>query len=371
MVKIYFSIILFSLNLGAQVVDVNGHVTAALKKPLEVEGVAFDNSSSFASLSKAGVSLGKTLDDHYSVKINFSSKYKVDNHKPFVDIARINYAANSWLEFNFGRLKTPVWMHSEYRDVGILLPWLELPNEVYDNLPLDYIDGAQVVFKKRFFDLVGVDFSIFGGSAKQSVITNRKEWQSRTSITEQSEIYLNLQNLFGGQLLLQSDDVTLNIAYTRGHDRGFLYTDAHANLGAGNQLIRVRTETNLGSSDFLNFGGKYTGHDLLLMGEYVKIGTSGDFYRDFESYYSTFGRYFFEGKFLPHLTYARSTKVSSTQFGGRSISSSIGLNYYATSKIVWKIDFKNVRLIDTPASRLTINPDDRYNVVSFGIETVF
>jgi len=57
------------------------------------------------------------------------------------------YSATSNLDLRLGRVVLPVFMISDYRNVGYSQPWLRVPLELYGHMPLTYMDGGQVVWR--------------------------------------------------------------------------------------------------------------------------------------------------------------------------------------------------------------------------------
>ncbi len=362
--------ILFLISLQARAVVIHGHLTAAMRKPLDIEGTNYSDKLDFQTLSKAGINLSHSLNDDYSFKIQLTSKDNVDNHKPFVDIARMSYMPNSWFELSAGRLKIPVWMHSEYKDVGHLFPWLQLPDQVYSNNPIDFFNGAQLGFKARPTDLLGVELYLFTGSTNESVKTSPKGYVSPGVVADKTEFHFDLENIFGTQLLINFDYLTLNFSYVQGQDQSFIYSDIHQNLGAGNQQVRLRTDANLGQTNFWSLGAKYLHQDLLIMGEWISFDTESDFFRAYQAYYATVG-YTFIDKIMPHLTYVRNTKVSSNRFGDISSSIIAGLNFFHHDNVTWKIEYTALKFLDRNSTRLSINPDNTAGIIAAGVEVVF
>lgn len=69
---------------------------------------------------------------------------------PEVERALIEYSHDNW-RAKIGRLKTPLFMMSEYYYVSSAYPWLRLPQEVYDNsLGLTYLEGIALDFTSTF-----------------------------------------------------------------------------------------------------------------------------------------------------------------------------------------------------------------------------
>lgn len=368
--KNFVLLILFLSSLTSNAVEVHGHLTAAMRKPLDIEGTNYSDHLDFRTLSKAGINLAHGLNDEFSVKIQLTSKDNVKEHEPFIDIARVSYLPNSWFELSAGRLKLPVWMHSEYKDVGHLFPWLQLPDQVYSNNPIDYFDGAQVGFKFRPSDSLGLEFYLYTGNTKETVKTNPKNYVSPGVLAEKTEFNFDLENLFGGQFLLTFDFITFNFSYVQGQDESYLYTDIQSDLGAGNQLVRLRRNANLGQIKFWNFGAKVQHFDILLMAEFIGVETESDFFRHYQAYYITGGYTLFE-RFMPHLTYVRNTKISSNQFSDQSSSLIAGLNFFHRDRVTWKVEYTALKFLSESATRIAINPNDKAGIVAAGLEVVF
>lgn len=364
------TIVLFIFTFQARAVVLHGHVTAAMRKPLDIEGTNYSDKVDFQTLSKAGINLSHSLNDEFSFKIQLTSKDNVKDHEPFIDIARVSYLPNSWFELSAGRLKLPVWMHSEYKDVGHLFPWLQLPDQVYSNNPIDYFDGAQIGFKLRPTNSLGFEFYLYTGNTNEAVKTTPKSYVSSTTVADKVEFNFDMENIVGTQFLINYDSLTLSFSYVQAQDRSFIYSDIHSNLGAGNQLIRVRTEANLGLAQFWSYGAKYQYKDFLFMGEWINFETQNDLFRTYQAYYATLA-YTINELFMPHLTYVRNTKVSSNQFGDQSSSIIAGLNFFHRENVTWKAEFTHFKFLNTTSVRQAVNPKATANIIAAGIEVVF
>jgi hypothetical protein len=90
------------------------------------------------------------------------------------------------LSIRVGRIQLPVFMVSDYRQVGYSNTWVRPPIEVYGQIPLDSDDGADILYRKT---IGPADISAQGFYGKTDLslpgvsIQSRKNWGVNASVT--------------------------------------------------------------------------------------------------------------------------------------------------------------------------------------------
>ena len=187
-----------------------------------------------------------------------------------------------------GRIQIPVFMNSDYREVGYSNTWVRPPIEVYGQVPFDSDDGADVLYR-RALGPVDVSAQAFYGKTDLSLVTasvqSRKNWGVNLGVTVGP---LALRGGYGG-----SKFTSTNAGITQ------LLTEVNA---AGFTALANRLNPVNVPSKFSDFGFSWDEPSYTIQGEVTKE-TNGGFVA------STEGQYVLAGyrirKFTPFAMYAR------------------------------------------------------------------
>ncbi|WP_372654271.1 hypothetical protein [Halobacteriovorax sp.] len=336
-----FSFIL-SFNTLAQFdfnkINLNGFGTFSYSRSSsEVPYIAFDgrvkDENNFNSGSRAGLTLNKRFDPRWDFTLQFIAKPDADGElSPRVDILQISWDPIADLSMRAGRVRMPLWMISEYYEVGALIPWVRPPDEVYASLPLEELNGVSATYKILHNSFMS-EVDIYTGTS--NVLTDGA-----------SSIKGRLNNAIGSSISLGYKFLSLRASYLRGHFAANVYTDAISNSSTpGTSIVtNTRTNLNLGSTDFISVGLKSEYLNSLIMTEFAKWESSSSILKENQAYYILAGYYFLDRKILLNFTHSQHTKVDSgiSFYSGRQKSKTIGLNYHVNSNIVLKVQNKTV-----------------------------
>jgi opacity protein-like surface antigen len=69
------------------------------------------------------------------------------NYLPRVEWANLKYQVNDDLSVRLGRVVAPVFMVSDYRNVGYAQTMVRMPYEVYGQNPISHLDGVEINYK--------------------------------------------------------------------------------------------------------------------------------------------------------------------------------------------------------------------------------
>lgn len=90
------------------------------------------------------------------------------------------------LAFRVGRIQLPVFMSSDYRQVGYSNTWIRPPVEVYGQIPFDSDDGVDMLFR-RSLGPADISAQVFYGKTDVSLpaatIQSRRNWGVNASVT--------------------------------------------------------------------------------------------------------------------------------------------------------------------------------------------
>jgi len=317
-------------------INLNGFGTFSFSRSTsDKEYVAYagrvKNKNNFVAGSRAGLTLNKRFDDHWDFTLQFLAKPDRDGElSPQVDLFQLTWTPYSMLSIRTGRVRMPLWMISEYYEVGALIPWVRPPDEVYASLPLEELNGASVNYKMEK-GAVLAEFDLYGGAGNMNT-------------DGASSIRGELNNAIGASFSLGHDLLSLRVSYLQGTYTADVYTDAiSASSTPGTSIVtNTRSSLDLGHTYFLSLGLKSEIENLLIMSEYAKWKSSASILRENQAYYILAGYYFLEKKLLMNFTYSALTKLDSqiNFYSGRQKSKTIGANYHVNSNIVLKLQDK-------------------------------
>lgn len=197
--------------------------------------------------------------------------------------AYIGYRPTDNDEIRVGRQRIPMFMLSEYVEVGYAYPWAKQPAEVY--IPFIPTGYNGVSWKHEFSTGSWQhDLQVYFGSESFEVTGG--------TFNAEDTIGVGFQTSVGNWLF--------NLTYLQ--PEGTI-SGAQADGLAGQGLIEPMVR------DTVQFGGvgvQYDNGKLLVMGEATRVKVDG-YFPDTDQEYLTVGYRF--GKWMPHLTYA-STRIS-------------------------------------------------------------
>ena len=192
------------------------------------------------------------------------------------------------LAVRVGRIQLPVFMSSDYRQVGYSNTWIRPPIEVYSQVPFDSDDGVDALYRKSVGP-ADVSAQVFYGKSDVSLpgvpIQTRKNWGANATVT------VGPLTLRAGRT--QSTFTARSAAITQ------LLTAVNAAgfTALANQLNPVNVPFN-----FTDFGFSFDDTHFTIQGEISKA-TAGGFVA------TTDGQYLLVGyrveKFTPYAMYAR------------------------------------------------------------------
>jgi hypothetical protein len=322
-------------------VNINGFGTLSyVRSDTEVPyNGSITNKNNFNYDTKAGVTLNKSFTSEWDFTLQFLAE--VDERgdiQPNVDILQVVYRPISELSIRAGRFRLPLWMISEYLDVGVLIPWIRPPDEVYSSLPIDELNGLNATYN---FDLSNIIFDIDVYTGTGSITT-----EGDSAITGE------LNNVIGMAVSANYEFLTFRGSYSQGSFTSHTLTNTYISpngVTCPNQTgitceLTTKSELNLGNAHFTSLGLKSEWGNTYFMGEYATWKTASDLIKESQAYYILGGYYFLDKRLLTHVTMSRSTKVESQLaiYQGRQKSYIFGVNYSANQNVMLKLDFRQV-----------------------------
>ncbi|WP_394211366.1 hypothetical protein [Enterovibrio calviensis] len=113
-----------------------------LTKEAQYGGWEFDTGSAF------GLQLNANIADDVDFVVQGVFQDRIENDlDKSITWAFLRYNATPNLTFRIGRIATPLYMLSEYRDVGFAYLWTKPITDFYANIPIASIDGADIAYR--------------------------------------------------------------------------------------------------------------------------------------------------------------------------------------------------------------------------------
>jgi hypothetical protein len=287
--------------------------------------------------------------------------------------------ASDELSIRVGRVGLPVYMISDYRNVGYANTMMRPPIEVYGQVPLDTLDGVDAVYQRSFGD---------------------------TTLTAQFGVGRNSTSNVGGSQIVFSRITALNIVAENGPftfrfgraDATFSLNDS-ATLDGLNGALRLYGFNSVADAltihdskgSFTSLGLGVDWNNIIVQSEYAKRKGDSRAIPDTSSWYAMFG--YRIGKFTPYFNHATVTQDSARTFpfppvpalaplaAGANYASSAALQ--TTNALGLRWDFNKSAAFKVQVDRITpsdgqgafVNPTPSFTgpvtVYAAGIDFVF
>jgi hypothetical protein len=229
------------------------------------------------------------LDDMFSATVQtmvrrlFSTGFQLD-----VPVFFVKAEVTRDLAVRVGRIQLPVFMNSDYRQVGYSNTWIRPPVEVYGQVPFDSDDGVDVLYRKAIGP-ADISAQAFYGKTDLNfpgaTIQSRKNWGANVNVT------IGPLTLRAGRD--QSAFTSSSAAVTQ------LLTAVNA---AGFTALANRLNPLNVPFKFTDFGFSLDETHLTIQGETSKF-TAGGFVASTDAQYLLAG--YRVGKLTPYAMYAR------------------------------------------------------------------
>lgn len=336
------------------------------------EDVSFDNDSKFGLQITADV-----FEDMQAVAQVLATGAD-ENYDMDVEWAYLDYTINRYLNLRGGKVKEPVYLISDYYEVGYAYPWIRPPEEVYNNNPINTIVGMQALLTKQF----GRTTIIF-----QPYLGSNSDVVPGTG----GAVVFDATNFFGAAIqvsspsftfqasTLKTDVSTVGFLTVGGPDPGTPTTPP-----TPGPVLTINASAT-GEAELSSVGFSFDVSNFVGYAEYVTRDISGSvegLFPDQDGWYVTFG--YRAGKFLPHVTVASVESdplplTSGASQGNTQDSVTLGLRYEVNDSAAFKFEYKSIQLdtdtasngffvADVPGAFYT---EDKASVVSVALDVIF
>jgi len=352
-----YSTLIGTSMLGQQVhaIEFDGFLTAGFavhdqaqtngKKLVYLDEITDD--VTFLQDSKFGLQVTADVAENMQVVAQILASAEDNNYSMDVEWAYLDYAASESTMLRAGRIKQPVFLISDYLEVGYAYPWIRPPAEAYSNMPVDSIIGVELLYQTKIGSM-NFGFQPYFGSNTEGV-------------PGQPQVNFFADNYIGMALRLENRYFTVQLS---SFQTDVSTVDSSATPTLNSEGTAVLSVASL-SWDIANFVGytEYTTRDIEADTGTLSTDPNNPngfndvpfdyLFADQEGYYVTLG--YRMGKYLPHLTFATidsdpaAAPGVATQ-GARQETITLGLRYELNDSAALKMEYASITLEDNPGN---------------------
>lgn len=391
----------FFLNNFAKAEELNRSDFLETRAFLTVGSVISDSPNSFSNGitnanstlydSKLGLNLSRKINSEWRVAVQFLALLRPSQNDFNVDWAFATYHPFESLSLNFGKHRLPLWLTSDYVNVGKLYPWVRPPVEVYEINPIKDFIGLSADYDIQF-GWMDASLTAFIGNISDKTVKGGliNPNSARTN-------YVTMQGVRGVKVHLTNDYITLRGGYTGGTADIVLdeleihkipisfYTvglkiDWHgAVLLAEHVWSKAKIsdeDKELGNQDFIN--SLKTGNQDIINASILRNLILNSNVLGNKAYYVTLG-YFLNKDFLAHASYAQIKSPSNNLNLGSQHSYTIGTKYDVNLRTDFKLEYQRVFLDNNSTGLYTVDKmglkgkelQKNINIYSIALDFIF
>jgi Gram-negative porin len=259
------------------------------------QGTGADDSGSVGVDSIAGLQSTIRLNDRVSgtAQVLFRRRTGVDFDLD-VPLAFIKFDVTKTLATRMGRVPLPVFMVSDFRQVGYANTWIRPPDEVYGQVPVDSVDGLDLLYNGSAGSVSFTTQGFYGrlDTAQNGITIKVKKFRGINVSATMGPLTLRVGRVDDELSLVNYAPVDQLIAAIR----AIGFNDLADELAPTDQ-----------SSSFTGLGASLDWNNVIVQTEYTKSKVGG-FPADTRGVYGLVGYRF--GKFTPYAIYADRTVTS-------------------------------------------------------------
>lgn len=313
----------------------------------EPNGAGHSRQYDFADDSKVGLQVTGRFTDKLSAVVQVVSAHRYDNtFTPQVEWANVKYAFTPDFSLRVGRIEIPTFLNSDYRDVGYANPWLRVPEEVYNTVPISNSDGADLSYR----------FPVGGVTNTVRLLYGYSGFHVNPGMAKAAG-----RNIAGAFDTVEYGNITAHI--------GYLHADVKLDFSPYFEPVDPVNVYSVGAS--------YDPGPWFVQGELARV-TVDQITPGYLSGYLTAGARF--GRFTPFVTYAQehslshATVVPNANLGQRDVSA--GVRWDFMKNVDLKVQFDHVWLpSDSIGTLVNLQPGYQLgtgtNVISAALDFVF
>lgn len=325
----------------------------------------FKNESLFA------VQVMSDLGEKLSVTAQLLGRGREDFDAEF-EWAFISYAINDNTQINAGRLRTPFYKYSDFKDVGYAYDWARVPEAVY-NLDFDNIEGISL-YRTGTIGQFDSTLQLIAGAFDGDAVV--------TGLTVSAQI----DNILGATWELSRDWFSLRLAYLTGKTTlSNADIDGLAALLVANGLTAVASAIDVDdeTSTFMGLAATIDKNDWVMVAEITRTEVEDSVIAEQNGYYVSLGHRF--GSVTPYLSYEKRDNDAKSEIiamlpagvpaqlvGGVALA----VNRFETKRDAWNLglryDFHPSAAFKAQLTRMNNDlTDDDASLLTVGVDVVF
>ncbi|MCY9825566.1 hypothetical protein [Vibrio chagasii] len=191
---------------------------------------------------------------------------KKENWSPDIEWAFLSHKVTPNLTVRGGKLRLPLFMYSDYLEVGYAQVGVRVPNEVYGSVVLTSLTGGDFIYDVELDDST-LSFQGFAGSQKLSA--SKHSYNADTQFDD----------IAGGVVNWTDDTWTLRAVYAQ----SVISSSTNWNVNSKPVLNSTFDDE---KAKFYGVGGRYENGNLMLVSEVTRTTVEG-FYYDVDAAYLT------------------------------------------------------------------------------------
>lgn len=249
------------------------------------DDVDFKNESLFA------VQVMSDLGEKLSITAQLMGRGREDFNAEF-EWAFLSYQLTDNMQINAGRLRTPFYKYSDFKDVGYAYDWSRIPEAVY-NLDFDNIEGVSL-YRTATLGSFDSTLQFIAGSFDGDAVV--------TGLTVQAKI----DQILGATWELSKDGISARLAYLVGKTSlsnadvdGLVGILAQSGLSTVASAIDVDEE----NSSFMGLALSLDKNDWVGVAEITRTEVDDSLIAEQNGYYVSLGRRF--GSLTPYVSYEK------------------------------------------------------------------
>lgn len=249
------------------------------------DDIDFKNESLFA------VQVMSDLGDKLSITAQLMGRGREDFNAEF-EWAFLSYQLTDNMQINAGRLRTPFYKYSDFKDVGYAYDWSRVPEAVY-NLDFDNIEGVSL-YRTATLGSFDSTLQFIAGSFDGDAVV--------TGLTVQAKI----DQILGATWELSKDGISARLAYLVGKTSlsnadvdGLVGILAQSGLSAVASAIDVDEE----NSSFMGLALSLDKNDWVGVAEITRTEVDDSLIAEQNGYYVSLGHRF--GSLTPYVSYEK------------------------------------------------------------------
>ncbi|MDB2386846.1 hypothetical protein N9W21_05835 [Shewanella sp.] len=314
-------------------------------------------SANFSDESKLGFQGSFSIAKNTQAVMQLMMKGK-DDWNVEAEWAYVSHKFDNAIEVRAGKLRLPLFMYSDYLDVGYAQPFARPPEEVYGAVPFTSYTGGDLSYSFEFDDS-SLTVQAFGGEAKDRGA--------------------DFDNVIGANLTWTDEVWTLRAVYGQTTVNGTAWSattvptqDPTTGLPIEIDAKVVLFELEDDSIDFTGIGLSYDDGQLLAVSEWTRIEVEGP-YTDSDAGYLTLG--YRIGDFTPYTTAAyyqskddndrpvvdQTSGIIAAIFNAKRTTYSGGVRWDVLDNTALKFDITYTHDFDNTAGGFTSNVAQNYD----------